>query len=147
MQWLQLCWEAKWDVDSLSIVFKELVPVIIAAIIWGRQWRGLVVQCRSDNKATVAVINNCISCDAAMMHLLRCLAFFEAAGEFCLTSGYIPGPQNDLADDISRGRLFPVKDPMGSPGSRSNTSINPGNAIGFSSVHTENLYDRNTQVH
>ncbi len=41
-----------------------------------------------------------------MMHLLRCLFFFEAAGEFYLAAAYIPGPQNDLADDISRGRTL-----------------------------------------
>ncbi len=103
-QWLQLRWEARWGVDSLSIAFKELVQVIIAAIIWGRRWRGLVVRCRSDNQATVAVINNRTSRDAAMTQLLRCLFFFEGAGGFCLTASYIPGPQNNLADDISRGR-------------------------------------------
>ncbi len=116
-QWLQLSWDPSWKVDSLSIASKELVPVIVAAIVWGKQWKGLVVQCRSDNQATVAVLNNRTSREAAIMHLLRCLFFFEAAGEFRSPAAYIPGSQNDLADDISRGRAasFRSKVPWASP--------------------------------
>ena len=103
-KWFQLQWEPSMAVGNLSIALKELVPIIMAATAWGRYWRGLVVQCCSDNKATVAVLNTRTSKDNDIMHLLRCLFFFEAYWEFCLVAAYIPGPANGLADDLSRGR-------------------------------------------
>ncbi len=91
------------SVSELSIAFKELVPVVLAAVTWGRQWKGMVVLCQSDNEATVAVLNTCTSRDAQIMHLLRCLFFFEAAWEFSISAAYLPGQYND---DISRGHTL-----------------------------------------
>ncbi len=98
-EWLQLQWEHDMKVDKLSIAFKELVPVVLAVTAWGRQWRGMVVQCQSDNLATFTVINTRTSQDANMMHLLRYLFTFEAAWEFCFSATYIPGRNNDKTDD------------------------------------------------
>ena len=51
------------------------------------------------------------------MHLLRCLHFIDAAFEFTCTANHIPGPQNDIADDLSRDRLssFFLKVPHAHP--------------------------------
>ena len=38
--------------------FKELVPIVMAAALWGHKWRGMVVQFVSDNEAVVAVLNS-----------------------------------------------------------------------------------------
>ncbi len=105
-EWLQLQWKHDMRVDKVLIAFKELVPVVLAATAWGRQWRGMVVQCQSDNMATVTVINTRTSQDANMMHLLRCLFLFEATWEFCFSATYIQGRNNDKADDISQGRTL-----------------------------------------
>ena len=56
-----------------SIAFLELVPVVIAAHIWGPSWFRLRVQFLSDNSAVVAVLNSGTSCSADIMHLLRSL--------------------------------------------------------------------------
>ncbi len=68
--WLQLQWAHDLSVSELSIAFKELVPVVLAAVTWGRQGKGMVVLCQSDNEATVAVLNTRTSRDAQIMHLL-----------------------------------------------------------------------------
>ena len=34
---------------SLNIAVKELIPIVIAAEMRGKQWCGLVVNCRCDN--------------------------------------------------------------------------------------------------
>ncbi len=53
-------WGAQWQghMEGVSIVYKELIPVILAAAIWRKHWMGAVIQCRSNNQATVAAINN-----------------------------------------------------------------------------------------
>ena len=43
--------------DALNIAVKELLPVVIAAILWGPCWAGLHIRCFSDNTAVVFAIN------------------------------------------------------------------------------------------
>jgi len=102
-QWFQLPWTGK--VVEQQIAVKELIPVVVAAVVWDKQWKGLDVKCHSDNQAVVAVMQTRTSRDPNIMHLLRCLSFVEARFEFYLSAEYIPGSQNDLADDLSRNRL------------------------------------------
>ena len=76
-QWFQLCWSGS-DVREETIMVKELIPIVIAAAVWGRLWGGHTVQCKCDNQAVVAVISSRTSKLPMIMHLLRCLFFFEA---------------------------------------------------------------------
>lgn len=39
------------------ITIKELVPIVLAAAIWGMDWFGLTVQVKSNNSAVVAILN------------------------------------------------------------------------------------------
>ena len=82
---------------------KELVPIIIAAAVWGRKWQGKAVLCRCDNAAVVAVINSGKSKDALVMHLMRCLFFFQAVFSLSLHAVHLPGKVNVAADCLSRG--------------------------------------------
>ena len=71
VQWFQLSWPQ--ESDYTSIAQKELIPVVIACILWGRAWSGQVVVAHCDNTAAVEVINSGYSKDSIMMHLLRTL--------------------------------------------------------------------------
>lgn len=82
---------------------KELVPIIIAAAVWGRKWQGKAVLCRCDNTAVVAVINSGKSKDALVMHLMRCLFFFQAVFSLSLHAVHLPGKVNVAADCRSKG--------------------------------------------
>ena len=61
--------------------------------------------CQCDNEAVVAVLNRRTSGDQDLMHLLRCLSFFEAKFGFRVVAKHIPGTQNSLADDLSIDKL------------------------------------------
>ena len=53
LTWFQFAWEK--PLCNLSIAIQELIPIIVAAAIWGKHWKGYSVQCQSDNQAVVAV--------------------------------------------------------------------------------------------
>ena len=85
-----------------GIATKELVPIVIAAAIWGSQWKGQGVCFHSDNMAVVAVIKKNSSHDPSLMHLLRCLCFFAAYYQFHCSAEHIAGVSNIAADALSR---------------------------------------------
>ena len=62
------------------------------------------VTCYCDNDAVVAVMRSCSCKDPALMHLLRCLFFFEARFS-CKLSAVLFRVLNDRADDLSRNCL------------------------------------------
>ena len=54
--WFSLPWTE--SCTSLHITVKEMTPIIIAAIIWGHDWRDAQVTAFCDNAAVVAALNN-----------------------------------------------------------------------------------------
>ena len=78
---------------------------MIAVALWGHSWRGSCITCYCDNQMVVAVMKSRSSRDKHLMHLLRCLFFYEACGQFKLRCSHIPGSDNGRADDLSRDNL------------------------------------------
>ena len=101
-RWFQLQWTEEMLGKHISV--KELIPVIIATLIWGQHINGKRVLCNCDNSAVVTVLNTRYSKDKDLMQLLRCLFFIEAYYQFQLTARHLPGTLNDCADDLSRNR-------------------------------------------
>ena len=103
--WFQLAWNEASSRESIFV--KELVPcIVVAAAVWGANWRGQTVLCRCDNQGVVAAISSRTSKVPAAMHLLRSLFLFEAQFDCQLVACHIPGCHNELlADDLSRNRL------------------------------------------
>lgn len=99
-KWFQLCWPP--SLRSSHITVKELVPVVLAAAVWGSKWAGQNVMAHCDNAAVVAVLRTGDSKEPEVMHLLRCLAFLKANFQFTLFSSHICGKINHLADALSR---------------------------------------------
>ena len=89
-----------------SILWKELVPIVIAYVIWARYCRRCAVTVHCDNMGAVAVVNSGYSRKSPIMHLLRCLFFIRATYQFSLYAVHratyqfslytvhIPGTQN-----------------------------------------------------
>ena len=98
--WLQLEWSKEWS--ERSIAAKELVPIVLACAVWGKQWQGKRVLIWCDNLAMVQIIRGLASRDPLLMHLLRLLYFFMAAHSIQLTANHIPGVHNTIADSLSR---------------------------------------------
>ena len=101
--WFQIQWPQSWG--SAHITAKELLPVVMAAALWGHCWRLKRVRFVSDNAAVVSLLNSLSSKDRLLMHLLRCLSFYAAYHRFSFESTHIPGIENTAADAISRNNL------------------------------------------
>ncbi len=99
-RWLQWQWPLEWS--SISIMTKELVPIILACATWGPllQRKAVLFQC--DNMAVVAAVKKGSAKDEYIMHLLRSLWFFTAHYDIALHIVHIAGALNTAADQLSR---------------------------------------------
>ena len=104
-QWLQLHWIEGSRSTTASIAVKEFLPVVLACIVWGREWTSCTVCCHCDNEAVVSVINSRYARDPLLAHLLRCLFFISARYQFTVVARHTPGAENGAADAISRNNL------------------------------------------
>ena len=111
--WLQHEWLP--GTLGMSIAQKELIPIVMASVIWGRQWGKKVVQFWSDNEAVVTVMNKLSARDKQLSHLLRCMVFLAARHSFWFIASHIPGKDNQVADAISRNDMsrFYLQAPAG----------------------------------
>ena len=91
--WFQLEWPKSWA--STHITVKELLPLVLAIAMWGRQWH-------CDNAAVVAMLRSGWCKNEHTMHLLRSLFFFQASCHVSLVAEHIRGVKNGLADALSR---------------------------------------------
>ena len=101
--WFQLPWDQVSQ--HFQIAIKELIPVLIATVIWGKKWKGCLVVANCDNEAVVVILNSRCSKDPHLMHMLRTLFFIEAHYQFKITAKHIPGTLNTWADHMSRHKL------------------------------------------
>lgn len=112
--WFQHPWPPE-IMGKRSIAILEMIPIVMAAIVWGHQWEGKIVQFNCDNQAVVSIINKLYSRDIGLMHLLRCLVFIAARFNFWFGAIHIEGKRNTQADLISRNKssLFLPQAPAG----------------------------------
>ena len=58
LQWPQAYRDAQQKLKEASITLKELLPVVLACAVWGREWANASVLIHCDNLGAVAVINS-----------------------------------------------------------------------------------------
>ena len=99
-----------WAVSQQQqyIAYKELLPVVVAAHVWGPQWCKRHVLFRSGNEAVVHMLNSRTSKIPSLMQLLRNLLLSAARYSFSFSAQHIPGVFNQIADVflVSVGRNF-----------------------------------------
>ncbi len=105
--WFQVSWDLAHSFSRASIAAKELLPILLAACVWGAHWKGLTVQCNCDNQAVVSILNSGSAKDSHLAHMLRCLFFLESLFDFSVVAWHIPGHTNTMADALSRNQLLP----------------------------------------
>ena len=105
-------WRTQWFFSSWfflpsrqSIAFLELVPIVVAAHLWGHAWARLRVQFLCDNMAVVGILNSGTSKSPDLMHLLRLLTLEACRHNFIFSAAHTPGRDNSAADALSRFRL------------------------------------------
>ena len=77
---------------------KELLPIVLVCIIWGKGWWGKKVTCHCDNMhmAIVEVLNSGYSKDKDMMHMFHNLFFISEHHHFLVEAVHLPGKLNKL---------------------------------------------------
>ena len=102
--WFQLEWLSHWK--GVAIMVKELVPVVVSTATWGQTWSNLSTCFTCDNLAKVQALTKRTSRDLLVLHLLRCLSFFEAHFRFRHSTIHIPSRDNSAADALSWNRIM-----------------------------------------
>lgn len=102
-QWFQYRWSRAFREEEIAQ--QELLPIVLACMVWGRQWCGQAVLCHCDNIAVVQVVNSGYSTDSQLMRLIRCLFFICAHWQISVRAAHIPGEVNVVADAISRDNI------------------------------------------
>jgi hypothetical protein len=90
--WFQLEWPQSWQPANIAAM--ELVPIVLAAALWGPAWHCVCVRFQCDNMAVVEVLRSHTSHDPLLMHLLRCLVFYAAVYHFNFVAQHLPGTHN-----------------------------------------------------
>ena len=111
-RWFQIQWSALPGTSEWGIMPKEMLPIVVAAVVWGARWKGLVIRARCDNMSVVAAVQAGACKERWSMHLLRCLAFVEARLSVTVRAEHIRGSENGVADDLSRNRLQSARSTM-----------------------------------
>ena len=99
-QWFFGEWSASQQ--PLSIAYKELFPIVVAAYLWGPGWASRWVEFLCDNESVVAVLSSGTSRDPDLMVLLRYLALLAVRHSFSFTASSVRGKSNPVADALSR---------------------------------------------
>ena len=99
-KWFMLPWSG--PITECHITVKELVPIVLATSLWGKEWQGQLVQVWCDNSAVVNIVNHRSSREKQSIHLARCLAFIKAKFDLDPRAAHIKGSDNDKADALSR---------------------------------------------
>ena len=88
--------------QSASIEYKELFPIVVALHVWGSSWFKQVVLFHCDNESVVFILNSRTSRAPDVMHLLRLLLMAAAHHNFIFSAQHIAGFANKIPDAISR---------------------------------------------
>lgn len=90
---------------DISMALRELYPIVVAAILWGKYWSSKRILFYCDNAATVNIIQKGRSKVLSIMQLMRRLTWCSAKYNFCIYSEFLPGKTNVIADALSRFQM------------------------------------------
>ena len=91
--------------DTMSMALFELYPIVVACVLWGKQWKKLRIVFHCDNMSTVQIINKGRSKGKTIMKLMRKLTWCSATFNFTIHAQHVPGSLNSVADAISRFQM------------------------------------------
>ena len=91
--------------NNLSMAFLELYPIVVAALLWGKEWKCKRILFWCDNEATVAIVNKGRSKCLEIMKLMRQLTWCAASFNFYFSARHVPGYKNKISDSLSRLQL------------------------------------------
>ena len=101
--WFQYSWPN--GLKQQSIAAKELLPIVMACMVWGKTWSKYVVSVHCDNQAVVEVVNAGYCKDPHLMQLLWCLFFSTTFFKISVKAAHIAGRRNTRADALYRNNM------------------------------------------
>ena len=102
-EWWMMEWPHELQCDvAPSMTWLELIPVMVACLVWGEGWGGRRVLIRSDNMGVVGVWGRGWSGSPLIMALLRQLLVWTASQGFAVSIEYVATKENGAADALSR---------------------------------------------
>ena len=104
-EWFQVDFPSELLYEQTSMAFLELYPIVMACVLWGKNWSRKRILFNCDNLATVEIINKGRSKIASNMKLMRTLTYQSAMYGFVIHAQHIAGVDNGLADSISRYQM------------------------------------------
>ena len=103
-QWFFSVWPSQLPAVSdgdLSMAFRELYPIVAAAIVWGKHWktkRGLFM---CDNQSTVHIVKKGRYRCIAIMRLMRTLKWTAAINNIHFSAKHLPVSTNLASGSLS----------------------------------------------
>jgi hypothetical protein len=104
-RWFQGRWPPEFPTltnTAANMALLELFPIIVAAVIWGKEWSRKRILFHCDNMATVHIIKKGRSKTPIIMRLMRKLTLCAARYNFTVHSIHVPGRFNVISDCLSR---------------------------------------------
>nr|XP_006822618.1 PREDICTED: uncharacterized protein LOC100377439 [Saccoglossus kowalevskii] len=103
-EWFSLQWSAILSNNDHqhSIVWKELLPILLSCLIWGHLWHGRRVMFHCDNESIVHTWRKGSTRCPYIMQLIRAIFLTAASSNFHVMITHIRGTDNNIADALSR---------------------------------------------
>ena len=94
-----------WPADApKNIAVLELIPIVLAAMLWGNHWTGKCILFHTDSMAAHCSAESLLPRDPHLASLIRELAIISIEHDFHFQTKHLPGKQNVAADLLSRNR-------------------------------------------
>ena len=91
-EWFQYRWPKEWEQRAIAV--RELLPVVVACVVWGAKWTHKWVLVKTDNQSVVDILKSRSSKNPMIMHMVRCIQFVLASFQFELQVEHIQGVRN-----------------------------------------------------
>jgi len=103
-EWSFFQWPASWGKGGIlrDITFLEMVPVVLASMLWGEKLRHRKVLLFIDNEALCCVINKQTAKSKRLMQLVRQFVLLAMEHGILFKARHVVSENNCIADSISR---------------------------------------------
>ena len=106
-KWTCAPWPQSWFEQDITgdITVLEMFPLLVSLHIWGQELRNKKIVFRSDNIASVHIVNSMTSKNERVMVILRAITLLCLRLNIAFKALHVNGCFNQLADSLSRFNL------------------------------------------
>ena len=110
--WVQYKWPSSWSNSIImsDVTFLELVPIVLALLVWGHVWENKKILFRIDNQALVSIVNKRTSKSKLIMNFIRPMVLLTMSFNIQFKAIHIEGIHNEIADALSRFQMKRFRD-------------------------------------